>query len=55
MCGFQTLEKEAVIIKLPLRLKDIRDARAVGYLLRKASIKEGNQPRREKVCCNQQI
>ena len=36
MYGSQTLEQEAVKLKLPWRPQGIRDARAVGYLLRKA-------------------
>jgi hypothetical protein len=38
----QTLKQEAV---LPWRLKDVKDARAMGYLLRKAANREWNQPR----------
>ena len=35
MCGSQTLEQEAVKLKLLWRLQDVRDARAVGDLLEK--------------------
>ena len=42
-----TLEQEAVKLKLPWRLKDIKDARAMGYLLRKAANREWNQHRRK--------
>jgi hypothetical protein len=34
-------------LKLPWRLKDVKDARATGYMLRKATNKEWNQPRRK--------
>jgi hypothetical protein len=37
VCGSQTLEQEAVKLKLPWIPQDVRDARAVGYLLRKAA------------------
>ena len=43
----QTLKEEAVSLKLPWRLKDVNDARAMGYMLRKAANREWNQPRRE--------
>ena len=43
----QTLKQEAVTLKLPWRLKDIKDARAMGYMLRKAANREWNQPRRK--------
>ena len=46
MDGSQTLKQEAVILKLPWRPQDVRDARAVDYLLRKAANREWNQPRR---------
>ena len=46
MCGSQTL-KEAVTLKLPWRLKDVKDARAMDYLLRKAANKEWNQPKKK--------
>ena len=29
----QTLKEEAVMLKLPWRLKDVKDARAMGYML----------------------
>jgi hypothetical protein len=47
MCGSQTLEQEAVKLKLPCRPKDVRDARVVGYLLKKADNKKWNQSRRK--------
>ena len=40
----QTLKQEAV---LPWRLKDVKDARAMEYMLRKAANREWNQPRRK--------
>ena len=40
----ETLNQEAVSWKLPWRLKDVKDARAMGYMLRKADNREGNQP-----------
>ena len=43
----QTLKQEAVTLKLPWKLKDVRDARAMGYMLRKAANREWNQPRRK--------
>ena len=43
----QTLKQEAVTLKLPWRLKDVKDARAMGYMLRKAANREWNQPRRK--------
>jgi hypothetical protein len=43
----QTLEQEAVTLKLPWRLKDVKDARAIRYMLRKAANREWNQPRRK--------
>jgi hypothetical protein len=49
MCGSQTLKQEAVTLKLPWRPEDVRDARAMGYLLRKGS---GTSP--GEVCCSQQ-
>ena len=42
----QTLKQEAVILKLPWRLKDVKDAMV--YMLRKAANREWNQPRRKK-------
>jgi hypothetical protein len=42
------LKHEAVALKLPWRLQDVPDARAVGYLLRKAANREWNQPRGKK-------
>ncbi len=43
----QTLKEEAVTLKLPWRLKDVKDARAMGYMLRKTANREWNQPRRK--------
>ena len=43
----QTLKQEAVTLKLPWRLKDVKDASAMGYMLRKAANREWNQPRRK--------
>lgn len=40
MCGFQTLEREAVKLKLPWRPQVVWDAKAMGYLLRKVVKKE---------------
>jgi hypothetical protein len=41
------LKQEPVTLKLPWRLKDVKDARGMGYMLRKAAIREWNQPRRK--------
>jgi hypothetical protein len=43
----QTLKQEAVTLKLPWRLKDVKDTRAMGYLLREAANREWYQPRRK--------
>ena len=43
----QTLKQEAVTLKLPWRPQDVRESRAMGYLLRKAANREWNQPRRK--------
>jgi hypothetical protein len=43
----QTLKQEAATLKLPWRLKDVKDARAMGHMLRKAANREWNQPRRK--------
>ena len=43
----ETLNQEAVSWKLPWRLKDVKDARAMGYMLRKTANREWNQPRRK--------
>jgi hypothetical protein len=48
MCGSQTLKQEAITLKLPWRTQDVRDARAVRYLLWKAANREWKQPRRKK-------
>jgi hypothetical protein len=45
----QTLKQEAVTLKLPWRPKDVKDARAMGYMLRKAANREWNQPRRKQL------
>jgi hypothetical protein len=37
MCGSQILKQEAATLKLPSIPKDVRDARAMEYLLRKAT------------------
>ena len=42
-----------VKLGLPWRPQDVRDARAMGYLLRKAATREWNQSKKE-VCCSQQ-
>jgi len=42
------LKQKAVTLKLPWRPRDVQDARAMGYLLRKAANREWNQPRRKK-------
>jgi hypothetical protein len=44
----QTLEQEAVKLKLPRIPQDVRNARLMGYLLRKAANREWNQPKRKK-------
>jgi hypothetical protein len=41
------VKQEAVTLKLPWRLKDVKDARAMGYMLRKAANRKWNQPRRK--------
>ena len=43
----QSLKQEAVTLKLPWRLKDVKYARAMGYMLRNAANREWNQPRRK--------
>jgi hypothetical protein len=40
----QTLEQEAVKLKFIWRLQDVKDDRAVGYLLRKAANSRGTNP-----------
>jgi hypothetical protein len=47
MCGSQTPEQETVKLKLLWICQDVRDARAMGYLLRKAANREWNQPKRK--------
>jgi hypothetical protein len=42
--GSQTLKQEAVTLKLPWRLKDVKDARAIGYMLRKVANRDGTSP-----------
>ena len=49
MCGSQILKQEAVTLKLPWRLQDVQDARAMGYLLKKAANREWNQPSTKKL------
>jgi hypothetical protein len=44
---FQTLEQEAVNLKLPWSPQDDRDVKTVGYLPRKAANRKWNQPRRK--------
>ena len=48
MYRFQTLEQEAVNLKLPWSPQDDRDVKTVGYLPRKAANRKWNQPRRKK-------
>jgi hypothetical protein len=43
----KTLKQEAVTLKLPWRLKDFKDARAMGYTVRKAANREWHQRRRK--------
>jgi hypothetical protein len=38
----QILKQEAVTLKMPWRLKDVKNARAMGYMLRKAANREWN-------------
>jgi hypothetical protein len=38
----QILKQEAVILYLPWRLKDVKDSRAMKYMLRKAANSEWN-------------
>jgi len=40
MFGFQTLEQEAIMLKLPWRLQNVQEARAMRYMLRKAVNRE---------------
>ena len=47
MCGSQTLEQEAVKLKLTWGPQDVKDARATGCLPRKAANREWNKPRRQ--------
>jgi hypothetical protein len=44
MCGSQILKQEAVTLKLYWRPKDVKDARAVGYLPRKLLTGNGTSP-----------
>ena len=48
MCRSQTLEQVAVKLKLLWRPKDVRDARAMGHMLRKAVNRDWNYPSRKK-------
>jgi hypothetical protein len=40
----QTLKQEALTLKLPWRLKDVKDAIAMGYMLRKVLTGSGTSP-----------
>ena len=40
----QILKQEAVTLRLPWRLKDVKYARAMGYMLRKAVTGSGTSP-----------
>jgi hypothetical protein len=42
MYGSQTLEQEAVKLKLPWGLPDVKGAKAIGYLLSKCANREWN-------------
>ena len=43
------MEQEAAgTLKLPWKAQDVKDATAMGYLLRKAANRKWNQPRRKK-------
>jgi hypothetical protein len=42
------LKQKAVTLKLPWRLQDFQDTRAIGYLLKKTANKDWNQPQRKK-------
>jgi hypothetical protein len=44
---FQTLKQEAVTLKLPWRHPDVKDIRAMGYMLKKATNREWDQSRRK--------
>jgi hypothetical protein len=44
----QTMEQDAVKLKLPRRSQNVSNARGMGYLLRKAANNEWNQPKRKK-------
>ena len=48
------MEQESVKLKLTWRPQDVRDARVVGYLLRKAANREWNQPRKKKFAVNKE-
>jgi hypothetical protein len=48
MCGSRSLKQEAITLKVPWRPQDVGDARTMGHLLRKAAIREWNQPSRKK-------
>ena len=43
----QTLKQEAVTLKLPWRLKDVKDSRTMVYMLRQAAKREWHQPTRK--------
>jgi hypothetical protein len=48
MLSIPDTDQEAVTLKLPWRPQDVQDTRALGYLLRKAAIREWNKPSRKK-------
>jgi hypothetical protein len=48
MCRSQTLENEAVRLKVLWRPKNIQDVRAMGYMLKTAANRKKNLPRRKK-------
>ena len=45
--GIPDTERRSCNIEIFWRLKDVKDARAMGYMLRKAANREWNQPRRK--------
>jgi len=51
-CGSQTLEQETIKLKLPWIPQHVRDARAVGHLLKKVTNTEWNQTKRKFVRVN---
>jgi hypothetical protein len=48
MCGSQIMEQEVVKLKLIWKTQSFKDARAVGYLNKKATNKEGKELRKMK-------